>query len=128
MSYRDVFEAVAVTVIPQDGGFPAGAADVDMMAILKDSVSAFGRRIILLRIFFHFIDVLPIVTFSRPRRFRHLDRVDREAFIRGLGESRWIANRMIFLVIKVVMMTLFYSSPEVEKQIGFKSGCAAEDE
>ncbi len=127
MSYREVFRAVAVTVVPRDNGFPTGAADIDMMAVLQDTVHAFGKRIILLRIFFHFIDVLPVVTLFRPRRFRNLCTEDRDAFLRRLGESRWGINRMIFLLIKAIMVMVFYSSPEAERQIGLKSGCAAGD-
>lgn len=127
MPYRDVFMAVSEAMIPPGGAFPTGGGNVDLPGRLEKAVASFGRTMFLLKLFFLFVDVLPILTFFSLKRFRSLDIEMREAFLARLQHSRWIGHRMLFAGLRALVMLIFYSTPEAEKDIGYSTECIVGD-
>jgi hypothetical protein len=116
-----VFGAIVESMIPAGGSFPEGARDVlllrDLESFVAGSASLAPR---MLRLGLRLFDVSPyILPPLRLRRFSHLSPEERVRLLETWEQSRLLPRRQAMHLLKLLVMTHFYSRPEVAERLGY---------
>ncbi|HVN83231.1 MAG TPA: hypothetical protein VMW17_00145 [Candidatus Binatia bacterium] len=116
-----IVQAIAEAMVPSGGPFAAGAREHAMTSEIDAFVAGVGggavggfRRILWLFEFSPFF--LPPL---RWRRFSRLSLDERISTLEQWEQSSWMPRRQLVHMLKILMMTQFYSRPEIEAQLGY---------
>ena len=117
--------ALAEAVVPRDGAFPLGAADVDVAGRLNHHLNAFSpstrRQIALLVAAWEYSSL-----FSRHLTpFSRLSAPARERFIEAALRSRYPWRRVPVGLLRQLCSLTYGAAPEVETALGFTHDCGA---
>lgn len=123
MNYRDVLGKVASAFIPKGGMLKYGGEDVPISNRLEFFIRAFGREPRFIKIFFIVFNFMPIMLFFSTRPFTALSEEKRADFLRKLKDSKFFVLRLLFFLLKMIIVSTFYSIPEVCREIGYKAEC-----
>ena len=122
---RDVFRAVAVTVVPE-----ARALDETAWSELESTIEkgletrpASIRR--QLRLFVRAIDILPLFRFART--FRALVDARRTSFLLALQDSAFLLIRRGFWGLRTLIFMGYYGRDEAQRAIGYRAAAAGWD-
>ena len=118
-SVRDVFRAVAVSVVPEAGRLDAaGWAEVERLvetALAPRPASVKRQLQFLLRV----IGFLPLL--RRGRRFVSLSAAERTAFLSGLENAPVVLLRRGFWGIRTLVYLGYYARPEAGREVGYRA-------
>lgn len=114
-----IADSFARTLIPDGGAFEPGAGSVDLARHLDAQlsmerpavVSAVGTALWLL-------ELAPLFVIGKPRRFTHLDRSARDAYLAALPTSFGVV-REAYSALRFSFMFLFYNLDETWKPLGY---------
>ena len=116
-----IFNAIVEAMVPSGGAFEEGARGVVGIAEIESFVAAAGAGVprallVLLRLF----DLTPyFLTPLHFRRFSHLPLTERTLLLEAWEQSWLIPRRLAMHVLKLLVMTHFYSRPEVAERLRY---------
>ena len=116
---RDVFRAIAVTVVPEAGRLDAaGWADVERLVeeTLEPRPASVKRQ---LRLLLRAIGKLPVLRRGKP--FTSLSQEERTAFLSGLENAPLVLLRRGFWGIRTLVYLGYYARPEAGAGIGYRA-------
>ncbi len=116
---RDVFRAIAVTVVPEAGRLDeAGWTEVERLVekTLEPRPSSVKRQ---LRLLIRAIGLLPVLRRGKP--FASLSPPERTAFLSGLENAPLVLIRRGFWGIRTLVYLGYYARPEAGRAIGYRA-------
>lgn len=116
---RDVFRAVAVTVVPEAQSLDEKAWN-ELESTIDKGLEARPESIRRqLRLFLRAIDVLPLFRFAR--KFRQLDFEKRTRFLLALQDSPLLLIRRGFWGLRTLVFMGYYGRDEAQRAIGYRA-------
>lgn len=116
---RDVFRAIAVTVVPEAGRLDAaGWADVERLVekTLEPRPASVKRQ---LRLLIRAIGLLALLRRGKP--FTSLSPEERTAFLSALENAPLVLLRRGFWGIRTLVYLGYYARPEAGAEIGYRA-------
>lgn len=117
---RDVFRAVAATVVPEATRLDAsGWRELEGIVerFLDQRPAAIRRQ---LRLFLNVVQWLPVARFGRP--FTALDASRRGPFLTALQDARWLLVRRGFWGLRTLVFLGYYGRAGAGTEIGYQAG------
>jgi hypothetical protein len=117
---RDVFRAVATTVVPEATRLDAsGWRELEGIVerFLDQRPAAIRRQ---LRLFLNVVQWLPVARFGRP--FTALDPSLRGPFLAALQDARWLLVRRGFWGLRTLVLLGYYGRAGAGTEIGYHAG------
>jgi hypothetical protein len=116
---RDIFRAVAITIVPEaealdDSGWSELESAIEKG--LETRPESMRRQ---LRLFVHAIDFLPLFRFAR--KFRSLDSAKRTAFLLALQDSPLLLLRRGFWGLRTLVFMGYYGRDDAQRTIGYRA-------
>lgn len=118
-SVREIFRAVAVTVVPEANELDERGWNELESAIEKGLESRPESMRRQLRMFVRAIDTLPQLRFGKT--FRALDAEKRARFLLGLQESPLLLVRRGFWGLRTLVFMGYYGRDEAQRAIGYRA-------
>ena len=118
-SVRDVFRAIAVTVVPEAERLDAaGWAEVERLVekTLEPRPASVKRQV---RLLIRAIGLLPLL--RRGKRFTELSPEARTAFLSALENAPVVLLRRGFWGIRTLVYLGYYARPEAGREIGYRA-------
>ena len=116
---RDVFRAVAVTVVPEAQALDEkawGEVEATIEKGLESRPESMKRQ---LRLFLRAIDVLPLFRFAR--KFTALDFDQRTKFLLALQDSPLLLIRRGFWGVRTLVYMGYYGRDDAQRAIGYRA-------
>ncbi len=116
---RDIFRAVAVTVVPEAQALDDAAwseVEATIEKGLETRPESMRRQ---LRLLLRAIDVLPLFRFAR--NFRALDPEKRTSFLLALQNSPLLLLRRGFWGLRTLVFMGYYGRDEAQRAIGYRA-------
>jgi len=116
-----MFAALVEAMVPSGGPFPDGGRDTTLAADVEAFVGAVNASVPrALRVGLWCLDALPVCWPPRRRhRFSRLALNDRVEVLEAWERSRLVPLRQLIHTLKLLVMSQFYSRPEIESQVGY---------
>jgi len=118
-SVRDIFRAIAVTIVPEaqaldDGGWSEVEAAIEKG--LETRPESMRRQ---LRLFVRAIDTLAFGRYGK--KFHSLDPAKRTAFLLALENSRLLLIRRGFWGLRTLVFMGYYGRDDAQRAIGYRA-------
>jgi hypothetical protein len=113
--------SILEAMVPDGGPFADGARGVVSARALESFAAGAGPSAVrALRFLLQLVEVSPyFLPPLRMRRFSQLPVADRVALLEAWERSRLVPRRQAMQMLKVLVMTHFYSRPEIATQLGY---------
>jgi hypothetical protein len=119
---QKVFLSIAESIIPEDGPFPGGGNNPEIIKKMDSFLSKFSRSNQTgVRLMLWLFELLPL--FYKFRPFSMLPLKTRIQICEKADRSRFYFRRGPMLIFKMLVMMFFYEQETIERFTGYKNEC-----
>lgn len=119
---QKIFLSIAESIIPEDGPFPGGGNNPDIVKKIDSFLSKFSRSNQFgIRLMLWLFEFLPF--FYKFRLFSMLSLKTRIEICERADRSKFYFRRGPMLIFKLLILMFFYEQEDIEKFTGYKNEC-----
>lgn len=126
---EDILSAIGEAIVPHGGAFALGFRDIrtECLADIRRMLAALDPMTLLAtRLILRLLNAAPIFRGLRPRTLRSMPPAERSEFLARIEGSRFSSPRMMFVMIKVLVLFSFFNHPAAQEAVGYAAPAEVE--